>query len=287
MFCPSCGANNPDGVAFCGSCGKPMPMPEVPRKDTSASYCPRCGAKLDAGAIFCGECGQRLGNNGEPSPIPSRSPVLSSQSIHKVQFNKKLVLLVVAAVIVIIAICAVGNFAGAGDGGRGTANEMAQTLNDPLNKVFSSGADEDSIRELAEAYIDGFPPEVINAELQKSNMTKEDAIDMAEDAFRYGMGSVSSVADYLDKMDVNATIKLGDQLDSDDVDSINDKISEYGIDDQVTVGYKLGADVTVTALDDLPALKKGETKSSDVTNLGIYTIKIGNRWYLWMPQFDW
>ena len=208
MFCPSCGANNPDGVAFCGSCGKPMPMPEVPRKDTSASYCPRCGAKLDAGAIFCGECGQRLGNNGEPSPIPSRSP-------------------------------------------------------------------------------DGFPPEVINAELQKSNMTKEDAIDMAEDAFRYGIGSVYSVADYLDKMDVNATIKLGDQLDSDDIDSINGKISEYDIDDQVTAGYKLGADVTVTALDDLPALKKGETKSSDVASLGIYTIKIGNRWYLWMPQFNW
>lgn len=262
-------------------------MPGVFRKDTSASYCPRCGAKLDAGAVFCGECGQQLGNNGEPSPKPSPSLVPSSQPIHKIQFNKKLVLLVVAVVIVVIAICAFGNFVGGGDSGRGTASEMAQTLNGPLNKVFSSGADEDSIREFAEAYIDGFPPEVINAELQNSNMTKEDIIDMAEDAFRYGMGSVSSVADYLDKMDVNATIKLGDQLDSDDVDSINDKISEYGIDDQVTVGYKLGADVTVTALDDLPALKKGETKSSDVANLGIYTIKIGNRWYLWMPQFDW
>lgn len=258
-------------------------MPEVPRKDTSASYCPRCGAKLDAGAIFCGECGQRLGNNDELSPIPSSGPVPSPQSIHKVQFNKKLVLPVVASMLVVIAICVFGNFIGGGDGGRGTANEMAQTLNGPLNKVFSSGADEDSIREFAEAYIDGFPPEVINAELQKSNMTKEDIIDMAEETFKHGMGSVSSVADYLDKMDVNATIKLGDQLDSDDVDSINDKISEYGIDDQVTAGYKLGADVTVTALDDLPALKKGEAKSSDVASLGVYTIKIGSKWYLWMP----
>lgn len=285
MFCPSCGAKNPDVATFCGSCGKPMP--EVPRKDTSVSYCPRCGAKLDVGAIICGECGQRLGNNGEPSPMPSPSPVPSSQPIHKVQFNKKLVPLVVAAVVVVIAICAFGNFFGGGDGGRGTANEMAQTLNGPLNKVYSSGADEDSIREFAEAYIDGFPPEVINAELQKSNMTKDDIIDMAEDAFKYGVGSASSVADYLDKMDVDATIKLGDQLDSDDIDNINDKISEYDIEDRVTAGYKLGANVTVTALDDLPVLKRGETKSRDVASLGIYTIKIGKKWYLWMPQFNW
>lgn len=110
MFCPSCGANNPDGVAFCGSCGKPMP--EVPRKDTLVSYCPRCGARPDPGAVFCGECGQQLGNNGEPSPKPSPSLVPSSQSIHKVQFNKKLVLPVVAAVIVVVAICAFGNFVG-------------------------------------------------------------------------------------------------------------------------------------------------------------------------------
>ena len=25
MYCPSCAAENPDGAAFCGSCGKPMP----------------------------------------------------------------------------------------------------------------------------------------------------------------------------------------------------------------------------------------------------------------------
>lgn len=27
MFCPSCGAENPDDAAFCGACGKPLAQP--------------------------------------------------------------------------------------------------------------------------------------------------------------------------------------------------------------------------------------------------------------------
>ena len=46
MYCPSCAAENPDGAAFCGSCGKPMPgaqpvppteSPATPKQVTDAT----------------------------------------------------------------------------------------------------------------------------------------------------------------------------------------------------------------------------------------------------------
>src|SRR3990172_693959 len=32
-FCPSCGAENAEGVKFCASCGKPMPVPAMPAQE--------------------------------------------------------------------------------------------------------------------------------------------------------------------------------------------------------------------------------------------------------------
>lgn len=32
MFCPKCGNQNPDGAAFCGSCGSALTQQEIPAK---------------------------------------------------------------------------------------------------------------------------------------------------------------------------------------------------------------------------------------------------------------
>jgi len=48
--CPSCGAENPAGQRFCGSCGTAL-----------AQTCASCGAANPPGQRFCGECGTALG----------------------------------------------------------------------------------------------------------------------------------------------------------------------------------------------------------------------------------
>lgn len=48
--CPACGNQNPSGVKFCGTCGKPM----------AAAKCPSCGAPVSPGIKFCGSCGKKI-----------------------------------------------------------------------------------------------------------------------------------------------------------------------------------------------------------------------------------
>ncbi|MEX1334294.1 MAG: AAA family ATPase, partial [Candidatus Limnocylindrales bacterium] len=52
VFCSSCGGENPDGSAFCDSCGNGL-----------ASGCPKCGAENRPEARFCRSCGTRLGDD--------------------------------------------------------------------------------------------------------------------------------------------------------------------------------------------------------------------------------
>ena len=57
--CSTCGAENPSGQKFCGSCGSPL-----------AAVCPSCGSSNPAGQRFCGECGTALA-----APAPTKAPV--------------------------------------------------------------------------------------------------------------------------------------------------------------------------------------------------------------------
>lgn len=281
MFCPNCGTDNPNSAVFCGSCG--CALPRVQKEvQPSVQYCPKCGQKIDSGAAFCGNCGLSLGT--APQPLPTPAPVQPASKLNVV--NKKIAMVAVAAVLVVIALSFLGNLLG-GKSGRGTANDVAQTLEEPLNNVYASGLDDESLNTFAETLVDELPSEVVDTELQKSGMTKDEAVGMVASQMSSSMGSMSSLKSYLDKMQIETSIKLTDELDSDAIDDINKKLEEYGLYDSVTEGYKIGADVTVTALEDLPALSKGETKTNSVSNLGAEAIKVDGRWYLWSPQLNW
>jgi membrane protease subunit (stomatin/prohibitin family) len=82
VLCPGCGAKNPVGIKFCGSCGASLGPPakvtcpqckaEVPANmkfcgscgqplmAPSEISCPKCGTKNSAGTKFCGNCGEKL-----------------------------------------------------------------------------------------------------------------------------------------------------------------------------------------------------------------------------------
>ena len=65
--CKNCGAEVPNGAAFCSTCGNPMEAfldnPDSSEDETDAPQekgCPNCGAKLNKDAAFCVECGTKL-----------------------------------------------------------------------------------------------------------------------------------------------------------------------------------------------------------------------------------
>jgi class 3 adenylate cyclase/tetratricopeptide (TPR) repeat protein len=60
--CPNCGAENPAGQRFCGSCGTAL-----------AQTCGSCGTANPPGQRFCGNCGTALGA-GPPGPAAAPTP---------------------------------------------------------------------------------------------------------------------------------------------------------------------------------------------------------------------
>jgi class 3 adenylate cyclase len=61
--CGSCGADNPAGFRFCGSCGSALGAPG----------CPSCGFTNPPGQHFCGQCGFRLSDETAASAEPVRT----------------------------------------------------------------------------------------------------------------------------------------------------------------------------------------------------------------------
>lgn len=59
--CEKCGAEVASNVAFCSSCGNPMPTQAMAVvSDESIVKCANCGAELACGLTFCTECGTKL-----------------------------------------------------------------------------------------------------------------------------------------------------------------------------------------------------------------------------------
>ena len=74
VFCPQCGANNPDSARFCDQCGAALiPVPAAQQNAASMvvptsgatpvagpSICPQCGTPVIPGEAFCDTCGAPL-----------------------------------------------------------------------------------------------------------------------------------------------------------------------------------------------------------------------------------
>ena len=82
MFCPSCGAVNRQGSAFCNSCGTRLPRLSAP------VTCPFCGADGQEYEPKCTKCGrdltrvpgavQRPGSAVRDEPLAARTPVVAA-----------------------------------------------------------------------------------------------------------------------------------------------------------------------------------------------------------------
>ncbi|MGH2983176.1 MAG: adenylate/guanylate cyclase domain-containing protein [Solirubrobacterales bacterium] len=69
--CRSCGASNPKGSRFCGSCGASL----------AVEPCSRCGAENPAGQSFCNSCGAPLGGGltSDERPLSTTQPEIDGE----------------------------------------------------------------------------------------------------------------------------------------------------------------------------------------------------------------
>lgn len=57
MRCEGCGAVNPEGMKFCGNCGRPLAVPMAGPQDARTRNCVECGRPIGWDAALCMYCG--------------------------------------------------------------------------------------------------------------------------------------------------------------------------------------------------------------------------------------
>ena len=76
MKCPHCQAENPEGVKFCGGCGRSISIELT---------CPQCGHKNPQSVKFCHECGHSLVEQAPAPTKPSPQPTSFAGGRYKVK----------------------------------------------------------------------------------------------------------------------------------------------------------------------------------------------------------
>lgn len=238
-------------------------------------FCPMCGKENPGEARFCGHCGHELPRN--PSPVPGPRPAPNS--------GRRSLLIMAVAAVVIVGVAIFGIMRCIGGGGRGTAQDLANELTKSYQRVFDEDMSDASIEAFAETTLDAMPPEVVEAALEEGSVeSREEAIEQVGDSFAASLAGSESL---LDKADFEIQMTVGDKLDDDYIDGVNENFEELGISIEVTEAYELGIDMKITALEDVGILEAGESRSQEVSNSGTAAVKIGNSWYLWINGLNW
>ena len=74
--CEQCGAEVESGIAFCSSCGAPMPRLESEQPNENLVKCSGCGTLVDRNMRFCVSCGKPMVDITQSVPyIPANQPV--------------------------------------------------------------------------------------------------------------------------------------------------------------------------------------------------------------------
>jgi predicted nucleic acid-binding Zn ribbon protein len=58
--CPSCGADLPLSLTFCGMCGAKIETQQDKSQDAPKMFCTDCGTEIPEGVSFCTSCGQKI-----------------------------------------------------------------------------------------------------------------------------------------------------------------------------------------------------------------------------------
>lgn len=89
--CEKCGAEVASNVAFCSSCGTPMPKQASAVLDENAVKCTGCGAMVSKNMRFCTSCGKPMADilQGEVANTAATAKTEEkSEHVFEVQINK-------------------------------------------------------------------------------------------------------------------------------------------------------------------------------------------------------
>lgn len=254
-------------------------------------FCPKCGTQLPDGSKFCSKCGAKI---APAQPVAAAAPasgaapdptVVPQPSVPQPKRNVgPLVALAVAAVVIV----AIALFALRGCGGKGysSAEDLAQAAGNATEKVFTEGLSSDSLTSYVNGLLDMLPEGAPEAMMKSKGIDSRDDFNrQMQDALGGLDDAANALSGYLDKLDLSLSIEARDSLDPDELTSINEELSYYGLTLKATEGRELGMTTTVTLKEDFMGIKKGETQTQDSGDLGLYALKIDGRWFLWGSSF--
>ena len=123
--------------------------------------------------------------------------------------------------------------------------------------------------------------ERVEAALDESGMSRSEFRDYMGEMF--ASSGVDSFGALLDYVDMEVAFEVGDELSSSELDDLNSTFADdAGVDVEVTSGYHLSMEMTMTLLEDMNGYEAGETESQTQDVSGAYAIEIDGAWYVWM-----
>ena len=282
MICPTCGSNLPDGAAFCPNCGSTIsPQPQQPSQQ-GYQQMPQPSYPGPAPSYF-----------GEPVPQKkSKTPLIIGIVAGVVA------LIAIALLVVFVVLPAVNGGSGDEKGDAPVANEQkvdeeepkgvhssAEAIAEEMTRGFQGAIDDgfssDSLSDWMDGVLDLMPEDVLEAALDESGMSRSEFRDYMGEMF--ASSGVDSFGALLDYVDMEVAFEVGDELSSSELDDLNSTFSDdAGVDVEVTSGYHLSMEMTMTLLEDMNGYEAGETESQTQDVSGAYAIEIDGAWYVWM-----
>lgn len=267
MFCGNCGAKLPDGAAFCGQCGKVAGLgeaarfvsPDAARGTTSV---PGVGSSSASYGVS--------GSGGMTAPSSTVAPLKS---------GRKRGMAAVIAAVAVVAVVVAGAFVAFGHGASGSsssAQEVVKKVDAAYSTLFEGEVNSETFASFFETLFGCFPPEVIEVMLEE--IGGDDLTALAEYASDYYASSFS----YFASMDVDVTMRLGDSLDEDEIESVNDMLETIDVYTTIQAGYWIDGELTIRTLEDIGIVSEGYTQTMDLSSLmsQFVVIKIDGLWYL-------
>lgn len=278
MFCPHCGNTLPDGSRFCGKCGAQLNLDS----GTSAGFGSQAGVGSQPGGGYGAGPGMTPGGGYVPGAGPQPGGGFAPGSMTGVPGNsfggpqnrpkKAPVALIVAAVAVVavVALVIFGITRCVGGGSKGSAQGVANSIDAAYTKVFDGNFSSDSITAAVDQLMGLMPPEAVNSMMDESGISREELRDQIQSAF----GPIDQYTAYLSLVDFDLEVKLGDKLESSELDSIDSRLEDFDVSSSASEGYHVSLAVEVSAM--------GQSYNEEMDESGMYIIHLDDGWYLWI-----
>ena len=159
-------------------------------------------------------------------------------------------------------------------------SDAYQCLEEPLEELYQDGFSDAASGQYGAAVLAALPKGV---DIDRVDVSTDTLLSSSQE-LRDLVGSVTtgeSDSPLSFYVDLNSSV---DEMGNDMLAKIESEMRSLGVDKDVGTGYKIELRVTVDTCKDTPLIKDDQNKVFDVKDIGVYTIEIGDRWYLWPLQ---